>query len=89
MAQRWAYAVSLAAILVVSVALLRIDRGRAPHPPTPTLSEDEILQHIQTDVSTDVPSALAPGELLLAGAEETPAPVREKAPRKTKKVTPR
>jgi len=75
-AQRWAYAVALAAILVVSVVLLRFDHRRVPHPVTATLSESEILMQIQADVSEDVPSALAPGELLVAGAEEPPpAPV--------------
>ena len=49
---------------------------RVPHPVTATLSESEILMQIQADVSEDVPSALAPGELLVAGAEEPPpAPV--------------
>jgi len=73
MAQRWAYAAVLAAILVASVILLRIDHRRPSHPAPGVVSEDEILMQVQTDIGENVPKALAPGQLLLAGAEEPPA----------------
>jgi len=83
MAQRWAYAVALAAILVVSVALLRFDHRPRPHPAAQALSESEVLMQIQADVSEDVPSALEPGELLLAAGEQPPPPAKPagKAPK--------
>jgi len=73
MAPRWAYAAVLAAMLVASVVLLRIDRRQPSHPTLGVISEDEILMQIQTDVDEAVPKALAPGQLLLAGTEEPPA----------------
>jgi len=85
MAQRWAYAGALAAIVAVVVLLLRVDYRHTPHTPTGTVGEDEILMQIQTDVGQTVPSALAPGELLLQGAEETPPPAPEKGAPKTRK----
>ena len=85
MAQRWAFAGALAAIIAVVVVLLRVDYRRTPHTTTGTVGEDEILMQIQTDVNQRVPSALAPGELLLKEAEEAPSPVPEKAAPKTRK----
>jgi len=82
MAQRWAYAVVMAAILVVSVILLRVDHRRASRSTAGTLGENEILMQVQADVDQTVPGALAPGELLLAGAEEAPP-----APAKTVRGT--
>ena len=81
--ERWGYAVALAAILVVSVFLLRFDHRRRPHPVAGTIGESEILMQIQADVSEDVPSALEPGELLLAAGEQPPPPAKPagKAPK--------
>jgi len=89
MAQPWAYAATVALILVVSVVLLRFDRRRSPHPVAHTIGENEILMQIQADVSDDVPNALAPGELLLAAGEQPPpapsAKPTRKAPRSARR----
>lgn len=87
MAQRWAYALAVAAILAASVVLLRFDHGRRPRPVAGTIGESEILMQIQADVSDYVPSALEPGELLLAPGEQPPPAVKPggKAPKSTRR----
>ena len=76
MTRRWVFAAALATVLVISVAVVRIDR----HHPTPqtarSAGEDEILMEIETDVDQTVPSALGPGELLLAEAHQADSPSR-------------
>jgi hypothetical protein len=81
--RRWAYAAVLAAILAASAVLLRTNYPRPSHPGANAAGEDEILMQIQADVGQSIPDALAPGELLLAGAEEPP-PTRLEDATKTK-----
>lgn len=87
MTQRWAYAVALGAIFVMSVVLLRFDHRQRPHPVAHAIGESEILMQIQADVSDYVPSALEPGELLLAAGEQPPptAPPGRKTPKSTRR----
>ncbi len=70
---RWAYAAALATILLVSVALLRFEH-RTARPAAEAAAENQILMEVQNDVSETVPGALEPGELLLAGVPDLPAP---------------
>ena len=67
---QWAYAAIVATILVISVALLRTHPRTIPSRTASTVSEDEILLQVQTDISQEVPDALSPGKVLLAQAEE-------------------
>jgi hypothetical protein len=75
---RWAYAGTLAAILVVSVILLRVDSTRTSHQQigstVTTANEIELFVQIQADIGQDVPDALAPGELLVTEAQQAPSP---------------
>lgn len=83
--RRWAYAAVLASVIGLTVILLEVDRGRIRHQMTKTVSEDQILLEIQTDVNERVPDALAPGELLVPETGATPASAAAKSTFKTGK----